>query len=106
VILFKEALCQKASDGSSFVECLNKQGVLAGIKVDEVCMQMLNSVCVQPGLKFICISITEALQHHYNRMFLNLYHNVFYVVHNFAAFALGCWTMQLSAALLWVDRRT
>ncbi|KAL0051092.1 hypothetical protein WJX82_001747 [Trebouxia sp. C0006] len=35
VILFKEALCQKASDGSSFVECLNKQGVLAGIKVDE-----------------------------------------------------------------------
>ncbi|DBA99911.1 hypothetical protein WJX77_001277 [Trebouxia sp. C0004] len=35
VILFKEALYQKASDGSSFVECLNKQGVLAGIKVDE-----------------------------------------------------------------------
>ena len=46
MILFKEALSQKASDGSSFVECLNKQGVLAGIKVDEVCMQMLNSIFV------------------------------------------------------------
>lgn len=61
MILFKEALCQKASDGSSFVECLNKQGVLAGIKVDEVCIQMLSSVFVQPGLAFYlhkyCISI-------------------------------------------------
>jgi len=61
VILFKEALCQKASDGSSFVECLNKQGVLAGIKVVEVRMQMLHSVFVQPGLAFYlhkhCISI-------------------------------------------------
>ena len=26
VILFKEALQQKASDGTSFVECLNRQG--------------------------------------------------------------------------------
>lgn len=36
VILFKEALCQAANDGTSFVQHLNKQGVLAGVKVDEV----------------------------------------------------------------------
>lgn len=66
MILFKEALCQKASDGCSFVECLNKQGVLAGIKVDEVRMQMLNSILVQPGLGFYlhkhCMSIVRPLQ--------------------------------------------
>ena len=43
------------------MECLDKQGVLAGIKVDEVRMQMLNIVFVQPGLAFYlhkqCISI-------------------------------------------------
>lgn len=36
VILFKEALSQAASDGTSFVQCLSRQGVLAGVKVDEV----------------------------------------------------------------------
>jgi fructose-bisphosphate aldolase class I len=35
-ILFKETLYQAASDGTPFVECLNRQGVLPGIKVDEV----------------------------------------------------------------------
>ena len=37
VILFKEALVQDASDGTSFVECLTRQGVLPGVKADEVC---------------------------------------------------------------------
>ena len=35
-ILFKETLQQRASDGRSFVQCLMEQGVLPGIKVDEV----------------------------------------------------------------------
>lgn len=35
VILFKEALTQSATDGKSFVEWLNGQGVLPGVKVDE-----------------------------------------------------------------------
>ncbi|KAI3428677.1 hypothetical protein D9Q98_007500 [Chlorella vulgaris] len=34
-ILFKETLGQQAADGTPFVECLQRQGVLAGIKVDE-----------------------------------------------------------------------
>lgn len=34
--MFKETLQQSASDGRSFVQCLMKQGVLPGIKVDEV----------------------------------------------------------------------
>ena len=36
VILFKEALQQFAHDGKSFVEWLNQQSVLPGVKVDEV----------------------------------------------------------------------
>lgn len=32
-ILFKETLYQSADDGTPFVECLKRQGVLAGIKV-------------------------------------------------------------------------
>ncbi len=36
VIMFKETLYQKATDGTPFVEVLGKQGVMAGIKVDEV----------------------------------------------------------------------
>ena len=35
-ILFRETLQQRASDGRSFVQCLMEQGVLPGIKVDEV----------------------------------------------------------------------
>eukprot|EP00878_Enallax_costatus_P001823 GHUV01001981.1.p1 GENE.GHUV01001981.1~~GHUV01001981.1.p1 ORF type:complete len:376 (+),score=110.86 GHUV01001981.1:258-1385(+) len=34
-IMFKEALYQSASDGTPFVECLKRQGVMPGIKVDE-----------------------------------------------------------------------
>lgn len=34
--MFKEALTQAADDGTGFVQCLNKQGILAGVKVDEV----------------------------------------------------------------------
>lgn len=35
-ILFKETLQQSAADGTPFVECLRRQGVMPGIKVDEV----------------------------------------------------------------------
>lgn len=35
-IMFKETLYQSATDGTSFVDVLARQGVLAGIKVDEV----------------------------------------------------------------------
>ena len=35
-ILYKETLYQDASDGVPFVDCLRKQGILPGIKVDEV----------------------------------------------------------------------
>ncbi|KAK9806911.1 hypothetical protein WJX72_007233 [[Myrmecia] bisecta] len=35
VILFKETLLQSTSDGTPFVDCLTRQGVLPGIKVDE-----------------------------------------------------------------------
>ncbi len=36
VIMFKETLYQKTKDGRPFVEVLAEQGILAGIKVDEV----------------------------------------------------------------------
>ena len=35
-ILYKEALHQQTKDGTMFVDCLQRQGVLTGIKVDEV----------------------------------------------------------------------
>ena len=35
-ILYKETLCQNSSDGMPFVDCLAAQGILPGIKVDEV----------------------------------------------------------------------
>jgi fructose-bisphosphate aldolase class I len=35
-ILFKETLLQSSSDGVPFVTCLERQGVLPGIKVDQV----------------------------------------------------------------------
>lgn len=35
-IMFKETLYQSAADGTSFVDVLSRQGVLSGIKVDEV----------------------------------------------------------------------
>lgn len=34
-IMFKETLQQAAADGTSFVDCLTRQGVMPGIKVDE-----------------------------------------------------------------------
>lgn len=34
-ILFKETLYQDASNGKPFVKCLQDQGILPGIKVDE-----------------------------------------------------------------------
>jgi hypothetical protein len=35
-IMFKETLQQAAADGTPFVQCLTQQGVMPGIKVDEV----------------------------------------------------------------------
>ena len=35
-ILFEETLYQKSKDGTPFVDILNKQGVIPGIKVDKV----------------------------------------------------------------------
>jgi fructose-bisphosphate aldolase class I len=35
-IMFKETLYQSAADRTPFVDCLKRQGVLPGIKVDEV----------------------------------------------------------------------
>src|SRR5689334_25276226 len=34
VILYDETIRQKSADGTSFVDLLNKQGILPGIKVD------------------------------------------------------------------------
>lgn len=34
--MFKETLYQSAADGTPFVDILNRQGVLSGVKVDEV----------------------------------------------------------------------
>jgi Fructose-bisphosphate aldolase class-I len=34
--LYKETLAQSSSDGVPFVDCLARQGILPGIKVDEV----------------------------------------------------------------------
>jgi fructose-bisphosphate aldolase class 1 len=34
--MFKETLYQSAADGTPFVDVLSRQGVLSGIKVDEV----------------------------------------------------------------------
>jgi fructose-bisphosphate aldolase, class I len=34
-ILFDETMRQKTKDGRSFIDCLNKQGIIPGIKVDE-----------------------------------------------------------------------
>lgn len=42
-IMFKETLYQSAADGTPFVECLSRQGVLSGIKVDEV--RLLPALC-------------------------------------------------------------
>ena len=36
--MFKETLLQSSSTGVPFVECLEQQGVLPGIKVDQVCV--------------------------------------------------------------------
>lgn len=36
VILFKETLGQSTASGKRFVDCLVEQGIMPGIKVDEV----------------------------------------------------------------------
>ncbi|KAL3132207.1 hypothetical protein ABBQ32_008798 [Trebouxia sp. C0010 RCD-2024] len=53
VILFKEALCQAANDGTSFVQHLNKQGVLAGVKVDEGLTAFNSEETVTNGLEHL-----------------------------------------------------
>src|SRR5437867_7576802 len=42
VILFDETIRQKADDGRPFVEVLNGQGIVAGIKVDQGAKDMAN----------------------------------------------------------------
>lgn len=44
-ILYKETLTQSSSDGVPFVDCLARQGILPGIKVDEVVMPYLTRQC-------------------------------------------------------------
>ena len=48
-ILYKETLYQSASDGRPFVECLTSQGILPGIKVDEVRLSVSVSVPLVTG---------------------------------------------------------
>ncbi|KAL3156490.1 hypothetical protein ABBQ38_000792 [Trebouxia sp. C0009 RCD-2024] len=62
VILFKEALGQAASNGTSFVQYLNKQGVLAGVKVDEGLTAFNSEETVTNGLEHL-----EANCHTYYR---------------------------------------
>merc|ERR1712078_925250 len=42
-ILFEETLYQSGSDGTTFVDTLNKQGIIPGIKVDKGLVPMSNS---------------------------------------------------------------
>merc|ERR1711869_151681 len=42
-ILFEETLYQSGSDGATFVDTLNKQGIIPGIKVDKGLVTMSNS---------------------------------------------------------------
>ena len=51
--MFKETLYQAAADGTPFVQCLERQGVLPGIKVDEVRMCVCVCVCVWGG--YVCV---------------------------------------------------
>lgn len=47
VILYKETLQQSSSSGHAFVDCLRQQGVLPGIKVDEVTLlRTLLNACI------------------------------------------------------------
>lgn len=48
--MFKETLLQSAADGTSFVDCLVRQGVLPGIKVDEVLPPCRKMYCQEPNL--------------------------------------------------------
>ncbi len=44
-IMYKEALAQSSSMGVPFVECLQRQGIIPGIKVDEVKFSLCAMVC-------------------------------------------------------------
>ena len=50
-IMFKETLAQASSDGIPFVKCLERQGVLPGIKVDQVSTDVKpnNAACMPAG---------------------------------------------------------
>lgn len=54
-IMFKETLYQRTDEGVTFVEALGKQGILAGIKVDEVhyaaMMVLLLPFCTWCGVR-------------------------------------------------------
>ena len=44
-IMFKETLYQSTADGTPFVDVLSRQGVLSGIKVDEVSSSSSTCTC-------------------------------------------------------------
>lgn len=44
VILYEETLNQKTSQGITFVDCLNQQGIVPGIKVDKGLIHLANTV--------------------------------------------------------------
>lgn len=44
VILFHETVYQKADDGTSFIELLNKKGIIPGIKVDTGVVPLWNAI--------------------------------------------------------------
>lgn len=48
-ILFEETLYQSCSDGTSFVDALNAQGIYPGIKVDKVSQRRRNGRGLVPG---------------------------------------------------------
>ncbi|XP_049824452.1 fructose-bisphosphate aldolase isoform X2 [Aethina tumida] len=53
VILFHETVYQKADDGTSFIELLNKKGIIPGIKVDTGVVPLWNAIndeCTTQGL--------------------------------------------------------
>ena len=63
-ILFKETLYQAASDGTPFVDCLNRLGVFPGIKVDEVNRGGVESVSRAWLLRTLRLRFTSYLVSH------------------------------------------
>ena len=54
--MFKETLQQSSSAGVPFVECLEQQEVLPGIKVDQVCVV---GTCIMAGKCHACLPVVH-----------------------------------------------